>query len=480
MSGELPKGWAWATLGDISHSVRNGIFISRPGIEPNGVPILRISAVRPMRLNVEDVRYTGKSSEEICDAGASLDPGDLLFTRYNGNSNLVGGCAIVPNGVRLVTYPDKLIRARVMKDVVDPKFVMYAFAWEGVRSRVRSYIKTTAGQAGIAGGELKKVALPIPPRAEQSRIVALLDEQLSRLDHASATLTRAERNLGSLATAGLSSLLGEHERVTLQEVLAAGLSNGKSVTTRDGGFPVLRLTALANGRVDLTQRKSGDWDEDQARPYLVSRGDFLISRGNGSISLVGRGSLVESDPDPVAYPDTIIRARPNSEKILSSFLRIIWNSGIVRRQIEQQARTTAGIYKVNQKILSSVSFPLPDLVEQRRFCAQYEDLEWKMSRLSVGVELSQARAESLRRSLLADAFNGRLVPQNSSDESAEAILHRISADRGPAKRRSSGPSLSRVAGRADFSQARLKESAPTAIVPVGFGSQTTLDLEIPE
>lgn len=115
-----------------------------------------------------------------------------------------------------------------------------------------------------------------------------------------------------------------------------------------GGFPVLRLTALSPAGIDLTQRKNGAWTAEEARPFLVERGDFLVSRGNGTLKLVGRGSLVLEEPDPVAYPDTLIRVRVNEGLVYPEYLAIVWNSPIVRTQLESMARTTAGIHKVNQ------------------------------------------------------------------------------------------------------------------------------------
>jgi type I restriction enzyme S subunit len=62
-------------------SLRNGLSI-KPDAE-RGTAILRISAVRPLRVNVSDVRYLSADISQIGDY--LLDPGDLLFTRYNGN-----------------------------------------------------------------------------------------------------------------------------------------------------------------------------------------------------------------------------------------------------------------------------------------------------------------------------------------------------------------------------------------------------------
>ena len=151
-------------------------------------------------------------------------------------------------------------------------------------------------------------------------------------------------------------------------LLVTPLANGRSVPTRDDGFPVLRLTAMRGEIIDLGEYKGGDWTAAQARPYLVEGGDILVARGNGSISLVGRASRVADDIGAarVAYPDTMIRMQPPRDAVDSAFLTLLWNSPLVRTQVELKARTTAGIYKVSQDDLREVSLPIPPLNEQGR------------------------------------------------------------------------------------------------------------------
>ena len=199
------------------------------------------------------------------------------------------------------------------------------------------------------------------------------------------------------------------EDVPLRDVLTAGLTNGRSVTTQDGGFPVLRLTALRDGRIDLAERKAGAWTADEAARFLVEKGDYLISRGNGSLRLVGRGGLVVDAPDPVAYPDTLIRARPATDKIAPEYLTLVWNAPGVRRQIEKAAKTTAGIYKVNQKDLAAIRIPVPSLAEQAQVVDAVAASREALGRLSGEVHAASARSAALRRSMLAAAFSGRLT-----------------------------------------------------------------------
>ncbi len=171
----------------------------------------------------------------------------------------------------------------------------------------------------------------------------------------------------------------------------------------EDGFPVLRLTAIKGGKIDLGESKEGAWSAEQATPFLVRQGDFLLSRGNGSKHLVGRGGLVGEVGSPVAFPDTMIRVRPSDELISASYFRLLWDSPVVRRQIEDQARTTAGIYKVNQTILEEVSLPLPPLAEQHRIV---ETLEEQLSRLDSGIatlQLVRRRLNGLRKVILVSS-----------------------------------------------------------------------------
>jgi type I restriction enzyme S subunit len=170
---------------------------------------------------------------------------------------------------------------------------------------------------------------------------------------------------------------------------------------------------LSNGEVNLAERKGGDWTRAQAERYLVRAGDFLIARGNGSIRLVGRGGLVEED-DEVAFPDTMIRVRPNRMCISPRYLRLVWDSCGVRMQIERAARTTAGIYKINQQDLKRILVPCPSLEEQDEAVAEAERLASSISHVESEVGLASVRASGLRRAILGQAFSGQLVPSGEA------------------------------------------------------------------
>jgi type I restriction enzyme S subunit len=142
-----------------------------------------------------DLRYVPVDLGEV--KNYLLQDGDLLFTRYNGSRDFVGVCGQVHNLRGQLIYPDKLIRARVHMDYVLPGFLEVYFASKVGRVIIERKAKTTAGQYGISGGDLKSVPIVLPPLAEQQQIVAEVERCLSVADEVErtvdASLKQAER-----------------------------------------------------------------------------------------------------------------------------------------------------------------------------------------------------------------------------------------------------------------------------------------------
>ena len=203
---ELQEGWVWTSFEQLASVIRNG-YSKRPQGDA-GTPILRISAVRPMAVNLEDIRWVD-SKENLTDF--QIHPGDLLFTRYNGNPAFVGVCGVVPDGTRDTLHPDKLIRVTLVQSDTIPAFVQVVANVGISREFLNQRVRTTAGQSGISGTDLKAIPIPLPPLAEQRRIVAEVERRLSVVQQAEAaveaSLTRAERLRQSILKQAFSGKL---------------------------------------------------------------------------------------------------------------------------------------------------------------------------------------------------------------------------------------------------------------------------------
>lgn len=174
---ELPEGWFYLSFDAIAQSVRNGISVKPDEIGP--LKILRISAVRPMAFDLNDFRHITDPDGRMEDY--RLERGDLVFTRYNGSRDYVGVSAMY-RGDGTHVYPDKLIRCRIDSNIINPAYLEAATNCGESRSHVEGRIRTTAGQSGVSGSDIKTIPVPICSPTEQAEIVRILDARLDAVD----------------------------------------------------------------------------------------------------------------------------------------------------------------------------------------------------------------------------------------------------------------------------------------------------------
>jgi type I restriction enzyme S subunit len=137
-----------------------------------------------------------------------VEPGDVLFTRYNGSRNLVGVCAVVPLEIPPTIHPDKLIRVRVPNEILAANMLAVLASSGAGRAHVESRIRTTAGQSGISGSDLKSLPLTIPPRDVQETILLEMARRLSVVDQLNAEITNGALRLTRLRNSILMKAFG--------------------------------------------------------------------------------------------------------------------------------------------------------------------------------------------------------------------------------------------------------------------------------
>ncbi|MFY1634013.1 hypothetical protein ACN27F_12145 [Solwaraspora sp. WMMB335] len=415
-------------------SVKNGIFVSRPGTEPKGVPILRISAVRPGELQTDDVRYSGKDERELAAADALLVPGDLLFTRYNGNIDYVGACALVPRGLDLLTYPDKLIRVRVDAGLVDSAFIGLAFNASTIREQVRSLARTTAGQAGISGASLRAVRLPLPPLVEQRRMVTKIETLFSHLTAATESVATGGARLKLLT-----------KRVLVESVPVTGKPGWRIITVGQAGKvdlgrqrhpdwhtgpnmrPYLRVANVFEDRIDLRDVMQMDFPPEVFERFRLTPGDILLNEGQ-SPEYLGRPAMYRGEPAEMAFTNSLLRFRAY-EGIDPEWALLVFRRHMHAGRFIKEVRITTNIAHLSASRFKEVEFPVPPIEEQRAIVAQTKERLDGLTRLADSVQLAGVRAGRLREALLAEAFAGRLVEQDPADEPASELLARIRAQR---------------------------------------------------
>jgi type I restriction enzyme S subunit len=470
MSGALPNGWRWATFSDVAHIAANLV-------DPKDFPYLPHIAPDNIERNTGRLlAYRTVQQDGVTSAKHRFYPGQLLYSKIRPYLNK---CVRVEfEGLCSADmYP--------LDPLVEPGYLHHYILTREFVSAVTKAAGSRTVLPKTNQKQLANVPVPVAPSEQQPAIVAAIDSHFSRLDAATATLERVQRNLeryrASVLKAAvegrlvpteaelakkerrsyepafvlLRQILAERRRrweeaelaklkakgktptddrwkaryeepaaldtnglpelpegwcwATVGQLISRPLVNGRSVPTAEDGFPVLRLTAIRNGRVILTERKIGNWTREDAAEWLVAEGDFLVVRGNGSRDLVGRGGRVTITPDAVAFPDTLIRVRIEAAHFEPRLLSLLWDSQVVRDFLGRAAKTTAGIYKINQRDLEKVPLPLPPRAEQVRLVDEIERLDSLATAENSRVGATRVHMARLRQALLKSAFEGRLV-----------------------------------------------------------------------
>ena len=245
---QLPRGWFYLPLEAISSRIRNGIAVKPDGVGP--LKIFRISAVRPMAFDLDDFRQITDPDGGM--AEYRLTSGDLLFTRYNGSRDYVGVSAMY-RGDGTHVYPDKLIRCQIDSEIVNTAYLEAATNCGESRRHLESRIRTTAGQSGVSGGDIKSIPVPICSRAEQSEIVRIVHSRLKAADklrtEIDTNLSRAEALRQSILRQAFSGRLvpqdpnDEPAQALLARIRAS--SDGDSTTKARGSARRPARTATA-------------------------------------------------------------------------------------------------------------------------------------------------------------------------------------------------------------------------------------------
>jgi type I restriction enzyme S subunit len=217
---QLPESWMWAGFGSLLGELRNGIS-TKPEQEPPGHPILRISSVRAGQVLLDERRYLPNADELV--KVYKLCNRDLLFTRYNGSLDLLGVCGMVRGlGKEVLLYPDKLMRVRFDHPYLLPEFAEIYFASPSARDHVTAKSKSSAGQQGVSGADIKAQPFALPPLEEQHEIVRRVEALFKLADtiekRVEAATKRAEKlTQAILARAFRGELVPTEAELALRE-----------------------------------------------------------------------------------------------------------------------------------------------------------------------------------------------------------------------------------------------------------------------
>jgi type I restriction enzyme S subunit len=326
------------------------------------------------------------------------------------------------------------LKALIPEEGIQPSYVAWALR-ASAASILRGSSKAGTTVSNIDTTRLLAFKIPVAPTAEQQRIVAAIEEHLSRLDAAKRSLVDARSKSSALRATTLAAATDGFESAELGE-LVTGLRYGSSVKCSydAAGPPVLRIPNVQDGVINTSDLKYATDAQLDLSSLSVESGDLLFVRTNGSRDLIGRVASVDG-AEGMAFASYLIRARPDAARLDSRFAVIALSAPKARAAIESKAATTAGQYNLNLAALRSLRIPLPSIEEQRSIAAEVARRLSTADSMDAEIDRALRRAAALRRSILARAFRGELAPQDLNDEPASELLERITAERAEASAR---------------------------------------------
>lgn len=400
-------------LRDVGEIV-SGVTLGRslPEGPTRSVPYLRVANVKDSHLALNDVREIEVTNAEF--QRWQLREGDLLLTE-GGDPDKLGRGAVWKQQLPECIHQNHIFRVRLDPTAVLPEFASAEIASPYGKSYFVRHAKRTTGIATINQKVLGDFPLMVPVIAEQRRILALLDEQMAM---ASWALAAAKERLGTarlLSSSCLEQALRTRDstawpRMRLADLLAAPLKTGISrAATPNSSKRCLTLSAVRNGALDLAASKLTEVSKLEAQGNWVLPGAFYVVRGNGNRSLVGRGGFAPQTVEPnVLFPDLLIQVVTDSKVIVPEYLRFVWDSHEVRRDLESRARTAAGIYKISQGNLAEVKVPLPSVRVQRQVAESLKGELARAEEAQAGIGEQLMRIAALPAALLRRAFAAQL------------------------------------------------------------------------
>ena len=178
MPFELPCNWSWATLFEVTEFIRNGAQIKQVK-GAAGIPITRIETISKNVLDLTRMGYSDIFNENEY-SNYYLQEGDILMSHINSRIH-VGKCALCRNIPYKIIHGMNLLRICLKKDIL-PEYITLFFRTNIFYTQIEPCIKNAVNQASINITNLRKVLIPIPPLAEQKRIVNTVNTVFAKLD----------------------------------------------------------------------------------------------------------------------------------------------------------------------------------------------------------------------------------------------------------------------------------------------------------
>jgi type I restriction enzyme S subunit len=484
----IPPGWTIARLGDVAELVRGVTYKKEQASSlpvPGFVPILRATNVKAELVLNDDLVFVPDS---VVSSPQLLRVGDIVVASSSGSVSVVGKSAMLRRAWR--GSFGAFCTVLRSKPGIDAAYIGNYVA-SPITRRTWSSLAAGTNINNLKRQHFEELVIPLPPLAEQKRIVEAIDEQLSRLEAGEASLSRASIALTSLADYAMGAALSGRWTDGVPFAMAArsaiDAKKGGSATShrkprrspitaspQNDELPAgwtwahvddiaaVRPNAVKAGPFGSALKKAdyvatgykiyGQEQVIRGDPYYgdyyispqkyetlktcaVAPRDLLISL----VGTIGRTLVLPHDAASGIINPRLVKISLDERVMLPEFLALVLRAPSVRAHLKHASH--GGTMDVlNLGMLRGLPIPCPPIEHQGLIVRRIHALRDVVAHLSAQLDIASARVAALRSSILMAAFSGTLVSQDPTDEPAFALLERMTAVRecdlpGPRRRR---------------------------------------------
>ena len=443
IANELPMNWQMVRFEKVAK------FTKKPKdlrySKYNEVPFVPMNLIPIATVYSKEFRLT--PTDELS-SGTYFEPGDILLAKItpsfeNGKQSIIED---LPTPFGIATT--EVIPIREIEGVSDRIYLFYCLLVRDVRTLLTGKMQGTTGRLRLGTKTLAGLEIPLPPLAEQLRIVAKLEKLFTQLDAAVDALKKAQTQLqryrqsllktafeGELTREWREGHSGELEPMSVSEVSAMDslpeLPDGWVWRTLASCVDVLDSQRVPINAKERETRISGK-PESELYPYYGATGqvgwidDYLFDE---ELVLLGEDgapffdfskdiAYLIKDKSWVNNHAHVLKAKTEvtSNQLLCHYLNTFDYHGYL---------TGTTRLKLNQSAMRKIPVPIPPLTEQEQIVSELERHLSVADEIEATIAAELARAERLRQSILKHAFSGKLVPQDPNDEPASVLLEKI-------------------------------------------------------
>jgi type I restriction enzyme S subunit len=402
----MKKGWQTKPLGEVCERVTVGhVGITAPFYRDEGIMFLRTQNVGKLGLDLDDVKYITPEFHASLKK-SEVKGGDILMSRVITHTV---NCALVPTDLGVANCAN-VVLVRPGKAVI-PEFLTH-YIRSPIAQKHLLDRKVGSAQLVVNTTVVKEWPVPLPPLAEQQRIVGLLDEAFEGLATAKANAEKNLQNARALFESHLQAVFtqgGPGWVETTLEQATAGVFTGPfgSLLHKhdyiENGIPLVNPAHITDTGIEPDMRKTvSEATAKRLANYIMNEGDVVIGRRGE----MGRCALVTEVEDGWLCGTGSFFIKP-SERCDMGYLVHYLRSDGCRKHLEALAGG-AVMPNLSNTALGGLSIFLPSLREQKEIVNEIDALSAETQRLASLYERKLAALEALKKSLLHQAFSGTL------------------------------------------------------------------------